>query len=69
MFRPYTKGNPAVKGTLWTRIGLGLVHYYPFWELNNFLSNAHYRVVSLVRTLAHRQGSTRRSREAAIMYV
>ncbi len=46
--------DPAVKGTLWTRIGLGLVHYGLFWELSNFLSNVHYRVVSLVRTLTHR---------------
>ncbi len=31
-------GNrPAVKGTLWTRIGLGLVHYGPVLGIEQFL--------------------------------
>ncbi len=29
--------SPAVKGTLWTRIGLGLVHYGPVWRIEQFL--------------------------------
>ncbi len=28
---------PAVKGTLWTRIGLGLVHYGPVLGIEQFL--------------------------------
>ncbi len=28
---------PAVKGTLWTRIGLGLVHYGPILGIEQFL--------------------------------
>ncbi len=29
--------HPAVKGTLWTRIGLGLVHYGPVLGIEQFL--------------------------------
>ncbi len=51
----------VVKSTLWVNLK---VHFGPVWEVHDFLSNMHYRTISLVRTQAHPHGSTRQVRES-----
>ncbi len=71
--------NPIANATQWNRIGLEVnsfificvlkVYYGPIWELDNFLSNTHYRIFSRLAgaSLSACQGACKGS--SVIMYV